>query len=46
MTVEQTNGLVIDLAGLRDGAGRQLGFTDWQEMTQERPSVGINRVSG
>jgi len=36
MTVEKTNGLVIDMAGLRGSAGRHLGFTDWQEMTQER----------
>jgi acyl dehydratase len=27
---------VIDMAGLRDSVGRHLGFTDWEEMTQER----------
>ena len=26
----------IDMASLRDAAGRHLGHTDWQEMTQER----------
>jgi acyl dehydratase len=26
----------IDLAGLRDSAGRHLGYTEWEEMTQER----------
>jgi acyl dehydratase len=26
----------MDMASLRDAAGRQLGQTDWQEMTQER----------
>ena len=24
------------MAGLRDSAGTHLGYTDWQEMTQER----------
>jgi acyl dehydratase len=36
MTAETTNGLVIDMAGLRDSVGRHLGFTDWEEMTQDR----------
>jgi acyl dehydratase len=31
-----TTGTVMDMAGLRESAGRHLGFTDWQEMTQER----------
>ena len=26
----------MDMAGLRESIGRHLGFTDWQEMTQER----------
>ena len=26
----------MDMAGLREAAGRHLGYTDWQEMTQER----------
>ncbi len=36
MTSSNTSGLVTDMAGLRDSAGTHLGFTDWQEMTQER----------
>jgi acyl dehydratase len=31
-----TTGAVTDMAGLRESAGRHLGYTDWQEMTQER----------
>jgi acyl dehydratase len=31
-----TTGTVMDMAGLRESVGRHLGFTDWQEMTQER----------
>jgi acyl dehydratase len=31
-----TNGLVIDMAGLRERAGTHLGYTEWAEMTQER----------
>jgi acyl dehydratase len=31
-----TSGAVTDMAGLRESVGRHLGFTDWQEMTQER----------
>jgi len=26
----------LDMAGLRQATGRHLGYTDWQEMTQER----------
>src|SRR5437588_6920732 len=26
----------IDMAGLREAAGKHLGYTDWQEMTQDR----------
>jgi acyl dehydratase len=29
-------GLVTDMAGIRDCAGSHLGYTDWQEMTQDR----------
>jgi acyl dehydratase len=34
MTSASTQG--IDMATLRESAGRHLGYTDWQEMTQER----------
>src|SRR5437764_15263200 len=33
-TVE--NAKVTDMASLREAAGRHLGHTDWQEMTQDR----------
>jgi acyl dehydratase len=36
MTSTSTNGLVTDMAGLRESAGRHIGYTNWQEMTQER----------
>ncbi len=36
MTSTSTNGGVTDMAGLRESAGRHLGYTEWQEMTQER----------
>jgi acyl dehydratase len=36
MTTEKTNGLVTDMAGLRDSAGTHIGYTDWEEMTQDR----------
>jgi acyl dehydratase len=36
MTSANTQGLVTDIAGLRESAGAHLGYTDWQEMTQER----------
>ena len=36
MTSANTQGLVTDVAGLRERAGSHLGYTDWQEMTQER----------
>jgi acyl dehydratase len=36
MTTEKTTGAVTDMAGLRESVGRHLGYTDWQEMTQER----------
>ncbi len=35
MTTESTNGLVTDMAGLRQSAGRHLGYTEWREMTQD-----------
>lgn len=31
-----TNGLVTDMASLRENAGTHLGHTEWMEMTQER----------
>jgi acyl dehydratase len=31
-----TKGLVTDIAGLRDRVGTHIGYTDWQEMTQQR----------
>ncbi|MBV9197570.1 MAG: MaoC family dehydratase [Solirubrobacterales bacterium] len=36
MTTSDQSGLVTDIAGLRDAAGKHIGYTDWQEMTQER----------
>jgi acyl dehydratase len=36
MTSASTNGLVTDMAGLRDAVGTHLGYTDWERMTQER----------
>jgi acyl dehydratase len=36
MSSANTKGLVTDIAGLRDHAGSHIGYTDWQEMTQER----------
>ena len=35
MTTSQTPGLVSDVAGLAQAVGTHLGFTDWQEMTQD-----------
>src|SRR5947209_2730528 len=31
-----TTGLVTDIAGLRNSSGAHLGYTDWEEMAQER----------
>lgn len=31
-----TNATTMDMAGLRQAAGTDLGYTEWQEMTQER----------
>jgi acyl dehydratase len=36
MTSTNTGGLVTDMAGLRNSVGTHLGYTDWQEMKQER----------
>ena len=35
MTASKENGLVTDMAGLRESAGKHMGYTDWQEMTQD-----------
>ena len=35
MTASKENGLVTDMAGLREAAGQHIGYTDWKEMTQE-----------
>jgi acyl dehydratase len=36
MTSTNASAGVTDLASLRESAGTHLGYTDWQEMTQER----------
>jgi acyl dehydratase len=36
MTTSNESGLVTDMAGLRQAAGTHAGYTEWQEMTQER----------
>jgi acyl dehydratase len=36
MTSANTQGLETDIAGLRERVGTHAGYTDWQEMTQER----------
>jgi acyl dehydratase len=36
MTSANTQGLETDIAGLRELAGTHIGYTDWQEMTQQR----------
>ena len=41
MSSASTNGLVTDIAGLRERAGTHVGYSDWQEMTQER----VNRFA-
>ena len=35
-TTPKHDGLVTDMASLRDMAGTHLGYTEWQEMTQDR----------
>jgi acyl dehydratase len=39
MTASKENGLVTDLAGLRESAGKHVGYTEWQEMAQERVNL-------
>ena len=34
-----TTNVTFDMAGLREAAGTHLGYTDWQEMTQERVNL-------
>jgi acyl dehydratase len=36
MTISTTDGLATDVDELRNAVGAYLGFTDWQEMAQER----------
>ena len=36
MTSANTQGLVTDIASLPGQAGTHIGYTDWQELTQER----------
>jgi acyl dehydratase len=36
MTSADATGFVTDMAGLREAVGTHLGYTDWQEMDQER----------
>jgi acyl dehydratase len=36
MTTSNESGLETTIAGLREAAGTHLGYTDWQELTQER----------
>jgi acyl dehydratase len=36
MTTSYEHGLETTMAGLRESAGAQLGYTEWREMTQER----------
>jgi acyl dehydratase len=36
MTSTNASAHVTDLAGLRESAGTHLGYTEWEEMTQER----------
>ena len=41
MATENATGTVTDIAGLRESGGKHLGYTDWQEMTQDR----VNRFA-
>ncbi len=34
-----SNATTMDMAGLRQAAGTDLGYTEWQEMTQERVNM-------
>jgi acyl dehydratase len=36
MTTEDLSGLHTTIAGVREAAGRHLGYTEWEKMTQER----------
>jgi acyl dehydratase len=36
MASANTKGLVTDMAGLREAAGTHIGYTEWQELTQDR----------
>jgi acyl dehydratase len=36
MTTENVSGLETTIAGLREAVGRHLGYTEWEQMTQER----------
>lgn len=36
MTISTEDGLITDIAALRDSGGSQLGRTDWQDTTQAR----------
>ncbi len=36
MSTSETSGLVTDLAGLQELAGKHAGYTEWREMEQER----------
>jgi hypothetical protein len=47
MTISTEDGLITDIAALRDSGGSQLGRTDWQETTPARiDSIrGCNRGS-
>ena len=41
MSTSETSGLVTDMAGLRELAGRHAGYTEWQTMEQDR----VNRFA-
>src|SRR5579859_7229060 len=36
MTTENVSGLETTIAGVREAAGKHLGYTEWEEMTQQR----------
>ncbi len=39
MSTTDSGGVTCDIAGLPDLVGTHLGYTDWQEMTQERVNL-------
>jgi len=41
VSTSETSGLVTDMAGLRELAGRHAGYTEWQTMEQDR----VNRFA-